>query len=108
MNLEKQQKKLDETNPTVGLVLMLMVFDVLVVYLNAFALMTIYNWFIPTTLPIQPLTFVTAVGVLLVFTLLKGRNDTTNKTPLNEKIAIAVMRPVVILALAYFFKLMLF
>ena len=77
----------DDTFATcLGLIVSLVVLAVVAAVANGWALVTIWNWFIPPIFGLVPLTLWQAVGVSMVFNLFVGvknkssNSDTKNKT----------------------------
>lgn len=68
----------------VGLVVSIALLTVLGMFMNGWALSTIWNWFIPPVFHLVPLTLWQAVGVSMVFELFTGTNKISKSQSDNK------------------------
>ena len=95
----------------VGWIVSYVVLAVLGVYMDGWALSTIWNWFIPPIFGLVSLTLMQSVGVAMVFSLFTRTNflknaDTRKQTSLEkfvETAIVAVFTPLFSVAIAWVF-----
>lgn len=69
----------------VGLVVSMAVLAIVAAIANGWALVTIWNWFIPPIFGLTSLTLWQAVGVSMVFQLFVGVKNSTNSSDTKNK-----------------------
>lgn len=93
-----------------GLIVSLAVLAVVAAIANGWALVTIWNWFIPPIFGLTSLTLWQAVGVSMVFNLFVGVKNKSNSSDTKDKtfgevfissLAEVILTPVLTVAFAY-------
>lgn len=94
-----------------GLIVSVLVVGIVAALANGWALVTIWNWFIPPIFGLTYLTLWQAVGVSMVFSIFTGTNntqknksDTSNKSfgeVFVESLVLAILVPLLTVIFAY-------